>query len=145
RGYDGSLIMLSADEAPPCDRPNLSKDYLAGTAPEDWIPLKGDDFYRDNAIDLRLGARVARIADADEVVMADGERLGFDAMLLATGAEPVRLKGPGFDAPIVHTLRSLADARAIIAAAADRPRAVVIGAIFIGLEVAASLRARGLE
>lgn len=146
RGYAGVLTMLSADDAPPCDRPNLSKDYLAGSAPEAWIPLKGEDFYRDNAIDLRLGVTVTRIDTvAREVIAASGDRFDYDALLLATGSEPVRLDTPGFDGPNVHTLRSLSDSRGIIAAAQDARGVAVIGASFIGLEVAAALRIRGLE
>jgi NADPH-dependent 2,4-dienoyl-CoA reductase/sulfur reductase-like enzyme/nitrite reductase/ring-hydroxylating ferredoxin subunit len=145
-GYQGVLTMLSEDESPPCDRPNLSKDYLAGHAPAEWIPLKGEDYYRDNDIDLRLGARVTAIDVAGrQVATADGEKFGFDRLLLATGAEPIRLPAPGFSAPNVFTLRSLADARAIIAAAKGATRAAVIGASFIGLEAAAALRAHGLE
>jgi NADPH-dependent 2,4-dienoyl-CoA reductase/sulfur reductase-like enzyme/nitrite reductase/ring-hydroxylating ferredoxin subunit len=146
RGHGGALTMLSADADPPCDRPNLSKDYLAGTAPEDWIPLKPQSFYRDRDIDLRLGATMTGIAaDKDQVILQDGERLGFDALLLATGAEPVRLSGPGLEAPGVMTLRAPADARAIIAAIEDKRRVSIVGASFIGLEVAAALRTRGLE
>jgi apoptosis-inducing factor 3 len=145
-GFGGALTMLSADAASPCDRPNLSKDYLAGTAPEEWIPLKGDDFYAEHAIELKLNAEVTAIdLEKRETVMASGERHAFDALLLATGAEPVRLSSPGFDLPNVYTLRSLADARAIIAAAEGARAVAVIGASFIGLEVAASLRARGLD
>jgi apoptosis-inducing factor 3 len=145
-GYAGPLTILSADDAPPCDRPNLSKDYLAGTAPEEWIPLRSPDFYRERQIDLRLGARVVAIDTAAcEVRLADGGRLGFGALLLATGAIPVRLPIPGSDLPHVHYLRSLADSRALIAKAAVSRHAVVVGASFIGLEVAASLRARGLD
>lgn len=146
RGYAGALTLLSADAAPPCDRPNLSKDYLAGTAPEDWIPLKPDAFYADHAIDLRLGVEAARIDVAGRAVVSTaGERFAWDALLLATGAEPIRLAGPGFDRPDVHLLRSLADARAIIAAVEGVRTVAVVGASFIGLEVAASLRERGLE
>jgi NADPH-dependent 2,4-dienoyl-CoA reductase/sulfur reductase-like enzyme/nitrite reductase/ring-hydroxylating ferredoxin subunit len=145
-GYQRSIVMLSAERAPPVDRPNLSKDYLAGNAPEDWVPLRPDDFYTDNAIDLRLDTRVAQIEiRSRELVLANGGRLGFDRLLLATGAEPVRPSLPGADLPHVHTLRSLDDSRAIIAASASARRAVVLGASFIGLEVAASLRARELE
>jgi len=145
-GYRGALTMLSEDTSPPCDRPNLSKDYLAGNAPEEWIPLKSDDYYRENEIDLRLGARVEAIdVSGRRVVTEDGTAFGFDKLLLATGAEPVRLRMPGFDAANVYTLRSLADARAIIAQAKGATRAAVIGASFIGLEAAAALRARGLE
>jgi len=144
--YAGSIVMLSDDAASPVDRPNLSKDYLAGTAPEDWVPLRPDDFYAENKIDLRLNAPVAAIEPrARQVVLASGERIAFDRLLLATGAEPVRLPIPGADQPHVHTLRSLADSRAIIERAKTARRAVVIGASFIGLEVAAALRTRELE
>ncbi len=145
-GYAGSLTMLSDDEAPPVDRPNLSKDYLAGSAPEEWVLLRDDTFYADQRIDLRLKAGVVRVdVAAQEVELADGSKVPYDRLLLATGAEAVRLPIPGMDMPHVHTLRSLADCRAIIASAASARRVVVIGASFIGLEVAASLRARGLE
>ena len=146
RGYHGGLTMLSDDDAPPVDRPNLSKDYLAGNAPEDWIPLRPESFYRDNGIELRLNTKVQTIDPrAHEVALAGGSRVPYDRLLLATGAEPVRLPVPGADLPHVHMLRTLADSRAIIAGAAHARRAVVIGASFIGLEVAASLRARELE
>jgi NADPH-dependent 2,4-dienoyl-CoA reductase/sulfur reductase-like enzyme/nitrite reductase/ring-hydroxylating ferredoxin subunit len=145
-GYTGAITMLSADKDPPCDRPNLSKDYLAGTAPEEWIPLRPGDWYRDNEIDLRVGAEVTAIdTDGRTVTCSSGERLGFDRLLLATGAEPNRLTAPGFDSGTVFTLRSLADARAILEQARSGARAVVIGASFIALEAAASLRKRGVE
>jgi NADPH-dependent 2,4-dienoyl-CoA reductase/sulfur reductase-like enzyme/nitrite reductase/ring-hydroxylating ferredoxin subunit len=146
QAFDGNIVMLSDDDAPPVDRPNLSKDYLAGTAPEEWVPLRGDDFYREQRIDLRLKTTVADIdVRATEVVLRDGARVAFDRLLLATGAEPMRLPLPGMDLSHVYTLRTLADCRAIIARAATTQRAVVMGASFIGLEVAASLRARGIE
>jgi apoptosis-inducing factor 3 len=145
-GYSGAITMLSGDDAPPCDRPNLSKDYLAGNAPEEWVPLRPAEFYREQSIDLRLGTGAAGIdAAAREVRLADGSRCGYAALLLATGAEPVRLDIPGSDLPQIHYLRTLADSRAIIAKAEAARRAVVIGASFIGLEVASSLRGRGLD
>lgn len=145
-GYDGSVTMLSNDDTPPVDRPNLSKDYLAGNAPEDWIPLQPDEFYTKHDIDLRLGTNVARIdVAAHAVQLDDGSTHPYDRLLLATGAEPVRLPLPGMELPHVRTLRSLADSRAIIQRAESARHAVVLGASFIGLEVAASLRARGLE
>ena len=145
-GYDGTLTMLSADSAPPTDRPNLSKDYLAGNAPEEWIPLRGDDWYRERRIDLRLATRVERVDLAGRTVqLADDQSLPYDALLLATGAEPLRIDVPGADPQRVLTLRSLADSRAIVQRTKDAKRVLVLGASFIGLEVAASLRARGLE
>jgi apoptosis-inducing factor 3 len=144
--YQGSIVMLSNDDAPPVDRPNLSKDYLAGNAPEDWVPLRPASFYPDNGIELHLGANVTGIdARSREVVLAVGSNIRYDRLLLATGAEPVRLSTPGADLPHVRTLRTLADCRAIIARAEKSRRAVVLGASFIGLEVAAALRARGIE
>ncbi|GMO24801.1 FAD-dependent oxidoreductase [Bradyrhizobium sp. TM233] len=145
-GFAGAITMLSDDGAMPVDRPNLSKDYLAGNAPEDWLPLRGEDFYRDAGIDLRLNTDVSAIdAKARNVTLGNGDKLPFDRLLLATGAEPVKLQIPGADQPHVHTLRSVADSRAIIKAAGSARRALVIGASFIGLEVAASLRARKIE
>ena len=146
RGFGGSIVMLSNDTAAPVDRPNLSKDYLAGSAPEDWIPLRPDSYYSENGIELQLNTEVAGIdAKAREVTVAGGKKLSYDRLLLATGAEPVRLPIPGSQQPPIYTLRSLADSRAIIDAAKSAKRALVIGASFIGLEVAASLRTRGLE
>jgi NADPH-dependent 2,4-dienoyl-CoA reductase/sulfur reductase-like enzyme/nitrite reductase/ring-hydroxylating ferredoxin subunit len=144
--YRGSIVMLSDEAAAPVDRPNLSKDYLAGSAPEDWLPLRPEGFYADAGIDLRLRTEVASIdTRAGAVVLAGGETIPYDRLLLATGAEPVRLPIPGADQPHVHVLRSLADCRAIIASLNGARRAMVIGASFIGLEAAASLRARDIE
>ncbi len=144
--YQGDIAILSDDDAPPVDRPNLSKDYLAGAAPEEWVPLRDDSFYAEAGIDLRLKTTVISIdAGACELVLGDARRMRYDRLLLATGAEPVRLPLPGMELPHVHTLRTFGDCRAIIARAATARRAVVLGASFIGLEVAASLRARGLE
>src|SRR5437764_507473 len=144
--FGGSIVMLSNDAAAPVDRPNLSKDYLAGSAPEDWLPLRPDSFYEEAGIDLRLNSNVSSIdTKARNVIMADGGAVPYDRLLLSTGAEPVRLPIPGADQPHVHTLRSLADSRVIIGSLDGARRAIVIGASFIGLEVAASLRAREIE
>jgi NADPH-dependent 2,4-dienoyl-CoA reductase/sulfur reductase-like enzyme len=138
--------MLSEDDAPPVDRPNLSKDYLAGNAPEDWVPLRPDSFYAEQGIELKRSAKVTAIDPrGHEVMLANGDKLSYEALLLATGAEPVRLTIAGADQAHVRLLRSLADCRAIINLASGARRAVVLGASFIGLEVAASLRARKLE
>ena len=140
-------ITLMGDEAPgPVDRPNLSKDYLAGTAPEEWMPLRTRKFYEKIGVGLRIGDAASAIDTAAKTVaLASGETLPYDALLLATGAQPVRLSlGAPAPSPPLFTLRTLADSREIIAAARAAQRAVVIGSSFIGLEVAASLRARGL-
>jgi len=145
-GFAGSLTMISSDDAAPYDRPNCSKDYLAGNAPEDWMPLRPPEYFTNENIDLRLRTEVSAIdPKRREVMLANGQMVPFDSLLLATGAEPIRLDIPGAQLPHVHVLRSLADSRAIIAQAQQARRAVVIGASFIGLEVAAALRTREIE
>ncbi|MFL6627641.1 MAG: FAD-dependent oxidoreductase [Vitreoscilla sp.] len=145
-GYTRPLTMISADDAPPCDRPNLSKDFLAGTAEDDWIPLRPPGFYEANGIELLLSTRVAAIDPARRTLsLESGRELAWGALLLATGATPIRMDIPGADPARVHVLRSFADSRAIVARTAGAKRALVIGSSFIGLEVAASLRQRGLE
>jgi len=145
RGYEGRITMLSADDSPPPDRPNLSKDYLAGNAQEDWIPLRPPDYYEQQKIELRLASRVTSLdLKARQVHLDGGEAITFETLLLATGADPVRLTIPGADSPSVLYLRSFADSNAIIEKTKDSKHAVVIGGSFIGLEVSASLRARGI-
>jgi len=146
RGYAGSITMLSSDDAAPVDRPNLSKDYLAGNAPEDWMPLRGDDWYRDNRVTLKLKSEVIALdPKAKTVTLANSGTEKYDKLLLATGAEPVKLDMPGAAQKHVFTLRTFSDCRAIIAQAQHAKRAVVIGASFIGLETAAALRVREIE
>jgi len=143
-GFAGTIAMIGAEETVPIDRPNLSKDYLAGSAPEEWMPLRDADFYRAQNIELMTGRRaVALDAKSKTLTLDDGSKRTFGAILLATGSEPVRLSPPG--ASRIHTLRTLRDSRTIIAEAEKGKRAVVIGASFIGLEVAASLRAREVD
>jgi apoptosis-inducing factor 3 len=145
-GYAGRITMLDAEPDSPYDRPNLSKDYLAGNAPEEWIPLRPAGFHAEHQIDLVHDAQVTALdLPKREVQLANGDTHRFDRLLLATGAEPIRLPLPGADLPHVHYLRSLGDSRAIVERAKGSKCAVVIGASFIGLEVAASLRTRGLE
>ncbi|HEY0782741.1 MAG TPA: FAD/NAD(P)-binding oxidoreductase, partial [Thermoanaerobaculia bacterium] len=144
-GYDGPIAMLSADPAPPPDRPNLSKGYLAGNAPEEFTILRPQDFYREHKIELVLGTHVESIDTGGKTVqLADGSRRPYGSLLLATGARPIRLDVPGADLPHVHTLRTLADSKAIVAATGTAKRSVVVGASFIGMEVAASLRNRNV-
>jgi NADPH-dependent 2,4-dienoyl-CoA reductase/sulfur reductase-like enzyme/nitrite reductase/ring-hydroxylating ferredoxin subunit len=145
-GYSGPVTLLGAEPPGPVDRPNLSKDYLAGTAPEDWIPLRPASFYDELGVTLLIGTPATALDPVRrQVALADGRTLDYGALLLATGAEPIRLSVAGSDLPHVHVLRSLADARSIVGAMAGARRAAVIGSSFIGLEVAAALRQRGLE
>jgi apoptosis-inducing factor 3 len=145
-GYGGPITLIG-DEAPgPVDRPNLSKDYLAGSAPEEWVLLRTPDFYEQIGVTLRTGNAAVELHPARKTItLESGEALSYEALLLATGAEPVRLPIEGAALPHVFTLRTLADSRSIVAAAKASRRAVVIGSSFIGLETAASLRTRGLE
>lgn len=145
-GYRGAITLIGAEPNPPVDRPNLSKEYLAGNMPEDWLWLMPETYYRDNDIELITGVAATAIDPMQhQIKLADGRTLSYGALLLATGAEPVRLSIPGADLPHVHYLRSLSDSRKLIAAAANAKHAVVIGASFIGLEAAAALRAREIE
>ena len=143
-GYAGSITVIEPDESAPYDRPNLSKDYLAGNAPEDWIPLRPPGFYEENGVRI-IRSAAAGIDAVRRVVSAGQEEVAFDNLLLATGAKPIELPIPGSSLPNVYYLRSLADSRKLIKAIDGKRRVVVIGASFIGLEVAASLRARELE
>jgi NADPH-dependent 2,4-dienoyl-CoA reductase/sulfur reductase-like enzyme/nitrite reductase/ring-hydroxylating ferredoxin subunit len=148
-GYQGRITMVDADPDAPVDRPNLSKDYLAGTAQEEWVELRSADFFLTNEITFM---RTRRVVDLDVAgrgaILDDGSRLPFGALLLATGASPIVLPLPNPARLPIFTLRSLADSRAIIKAAEHATpgsQVVVLGASFIGLEVAASLRTRGFE
>ena len=149
-GYAGPIAMFGAEEPGPVDRPNLSKDYLAGTAPEEWIPLGSREHWAELHVDLSPSDPVASIdTTAKTVTTTSGKKVSYGALLYATGAEPIRLPIEGAALPHVFTLRSLADARGIIAAlapgGAGPKKAVVVGASFIALEAAASLVARGVE
>jgi apoptosis-inducing factor 3 len=143
-GFQGRIVLLAPEGEVPYDRPNLSKDYLAGNAPEEWIPLHPRDFYAEQRIEIVTARATGLDTAAKTVALSEGGSLGYGALVLATGADPVRLPIPGADLPHVACLRSLADSRGIIARAREARRAVVIGASFIGLEAAASLRSRGL-
>jgi NADPH-dependent 2,4-dienoyl-CoA reductase/sulfur reductase-like enzyme/nitrite reductase/ring-hydroxylating ferredoxin subunit len=145
-GYDNPITIVSADPDAPVDRPNLSKDYLAGEAQDDWIPLWPAALYAERRIDLRLNSRAVSIDTAGRTVtLENGTSLGFGALLLAAGADPVTLPIAGSDAGRILYLRTFKDSQAIVERAKNARQVVVLGASFIGLEVAASLRARGIE
>jgi len=145
-GYSGPVTMIGAEANVPVDRPNLSKDFLAGAAPESWVPLRDAKFYSSRQIELLEATRAVGLDPRGRRVrLSDGKSRTYGALLLATGADPVKLDVPGGDRSLVHYLRSFADSRAIVACARAGARAVVVGASFIGLEVAAALRARGMD
>ncbi|MBA3874632.1 MAG: FAD-dependent oxidoreductase [Anaerolineae bacterium] len=139
--FAGKIIMLSAVADLPIDRPNLSKDYLDGHAKPEWMPLRSEKWYAERDIELRLNTRVTGIDfTAHTVSTAQGDSLHYGKLLLATGAVARQLRNtPGADLSGIYTLRSLADADAIIQAVQQGKRGVVIGSSFIGLEVTAAL------
>ena len=144
-GYSGPIIMISADADSPCDRPNLSKDFLAGTAQDEWIPLRPPEWYSERKINLVLNSRVTSLdTKQKKVVTEDGRAFEYGALLLATGADPIKLPVEGASPAQTLYLRSFADSKSIVARATSSKQAVVVGASFIGLEVAASLRTRGV-
>jgi NADPH-dependent 2,4-dienoyl-CoA reductase/sulfur reductase-like enzyme/nitrite reductase/ring-hydroxylating ferredoxin subunit len=143
--YSGPLTMISADSAPPCDRPNLSKDFLAGTAPDEWIPLRAPEWYLERKIDLILNSHVTSLdTKRKKISTEDGKTYEYGALLLAPGAHPVKLPLEGATPSQTLYLRSFADSKLIVAKATSAKRVLVVGASFIGLEVAASLRTRGI-
>ncbi len=144
-GFTGGLVLIGAEADAPYDRPNLSKAYLAGEAPAEWLPLRPPEFYDEADIERRV-AVVESVAVTERALrFGDGSSETYDGLILATGAEPRRLDVPGADLGSVFTLRSLRDAERIAAAADAAQRVVVVGASFIGMEVASSLRERGIE
>ena len=146
KGYTGALTMISADADPPCDRPNLSKDFLAGTAPVEWIPLRPPEWYGERKIELILDTRVTDVDTNAKTIHTDtGKSFSYGALLLATGADPVRIPVEGAAPSQIFFLRTFADSKAIAERASQAKSAVVVGASFIGLEVAASLRTRSIE
>ena len=144
-GFTGAITLIGNEAPGPVDRPNLSKDFLAGTAPMEWVTLRDDAFYEKLEIEFIKEAVAELEPKSKSIKLESGRTVAYDKLLLATGSEPVRLPIDGASLPHVKTLRTLADAQAIIAASTGARRVVVIGSSFIGLEVAASLRARNLE
>jgi len=143
-GYRGPVTLVDGDRDAPYDRPNLSKDFLAGSAPEDWLPLHPKEFFETQRLEILSGVTAQNIdAKARTVRLSDGSDRSYEVLLIATGATPIHLDVPGGDR--VSYLRTLGDCRRIIDKAGDAKSAVVIGGSFIALEVAASLVARRLR
>jgi NADPH-dependent 2,4-dienoyl-CoA reductase/sulfur reductase-like enzyme len=146
KGYDGPVTIISADDSAPYDRPNVSKDYLQEPIPDEWMNLRLPDFYREQRIDLHLNSRVSSLdLRQKQVQLEDGRTYPFGALLLATGAEVIKLPIPGARESDLFYVRTWSDARVIFKRVETAKQIVVVGASFIGLEVAASLRSRGLE
>jgi apoptosis-inducing factor 3 len=144
-GFGGEIVMVSHEDTLPYDRTVLSKYYLSGQRAGEKSPLQNDDFYVSQRIERRCAKVVALDTHAKRVRFSDGRRLTYDAALIATGGSVVPPPFPGGDLDKVFSLRSQADASRIVDTASKSQRAVVIGASFIGMEVAAALRERGLE
>ena len=145
-GFRGNVVMITREDRAPYDRPNLSKDYLHGHAEPEWMPLRPDEFFKDHDIQLVLNKEVTSVDARSKTITFDtDETMEYDALLVATGGAPVRLNIPGSDLKNVCLLRSFADADSIIETASRSRRVVVVGASFIGMEAAYSLRERGLE
>ncbi len=139
-GYDGRIIMVSQENRAPYDRPNLSKDYLSGQAQEDWMPLRSDEFYKENNIELLLNKKVRELKVKDkEIIFGDGRSIKYNKVLIATGGKARKLNLPGENLKNIFSLRSFDDADGIIKAAGQSENVVIIGASFIGLETAYSL------
>lgn len=142
-GFDGRLVLVGAEDHLPYERPPLSKSYLNGEPYKSEGSLQDQDWYDSQGVDLRLGRRAVRLdRSAREVVLDDGERLRYDKVLVATGATPRRLDVPGADLGGVHYLRTLEDSQRLAHALTAKARVVVVGAGWIGLEVAATARGR---
>jgi 3-phenylpropionate/trans-cinnamate dioxygenase ferredoxin reductase subunit len=145
-GYDGRLVLIGDESEHPYERPALSKGYLMRKESRDSLSVHPQEWYAEHDVDLLLGTAATAIDPAaHEVTLADGSRLGFAKLLLATGSAPRRLPVPGADLDGVFTLRRLADSDRIRDAYASASRIVVIGAGWIGLETAAAARAAGIE
>lgn len=146
QGYDGPITMIGHESSGPVDRPNLSKDFLAGDAQPDWIPLGGDDHWQDLDVTLIKGVEIVAIdREKKELRSSDGSTYGYDRLLYAMGAAPQVPPIDGLESARHYSLRSFADSEAILEAAETSERALVLGASFIGLEVAASLKKQGLD
>lgn len=145
-GFDGSVVLLGDEADRPYDRPPLSKGYLQGKSEKEKIYIHPASWYTEHNVDLRVGTRVTAIDRPAHVLSTqNGEVLGYDRLLLATGSSPRRLRVPGAELAGVHYLRRFADSSALRAAFASAQRVAIIGAGWIGLETAAAARAAGCQ
>jgi apoptosis-inducing factor 3 len=145
-GFAGRVVMITREDRPPYDRPNLSKDYLQGHAEPDWMPLRPKEFFDKYDIEIKFGKEVAKIDTEEKTYfLKDGEGFEYDSLLIATGGSPRKLPFQTEEQNNVYLLRSYEDSDAIISAAEKGKKAVVIGASFIGMEAASSLKTRGSE
>jgi 3-phenylpropionate/trans-cinnamate dioxygenase ferredoxin reductase subunit len=145
-GFDGRIVLLGAEELPPYERPPLSKEYLRGEDPLEQILVRTPEWYREHDVEARWSTHVTQLdARAREVVLAGGERVAFDAFLMATGGHNRKIEAPGSELPGVLDLRYVGDADRLRAAVANGARVVCVGMGFIGAEVAASLRTMGCD
>ena len=146
QGYAGAICLVGDEPAPPYQRPPLSKGFLKGELPEERLWLKAPGWYEEQGVTLRTGIAVESVdREGQAVTLADREVLPWDALVLATGSRPRRLRSPGAGLPGVMALRTLADARALGESLRPGARLLVVGAGYVGLEVAASARALGCE
>jgi len=145
-GFDGRIVLIGAEELPPYERPPLSKEYLRDEDPLEQILVRTPEWYRDQEIETRWSTHVTQLdARAREVVLAGGERVAFDAFLMATGGHNRKIEAPGSELPGVLDLRYVGDADRLRAAVAGGARVVCVGMGFIGAEIAASLRTMGCD
>lgn len=145
-GYSGRVVVITREDRLPYDRPNLSKDYLQGHAEPEWMPLRADEFFAEYDIEILSKTEVVKVdAAAKRITAQDGAILEFDSLVIASGGTPRRLPFQTEAQDNVFLLRSFSDSDAIISGAEEGKRAVVIGASFIGMEAASSLRTRGCE
>lgn len=145
-GFKGNIIMITHENKTPYDRPNLSKDYLAGNADPAWMPLRSDEFYKEYGIEIKTEMVIKAVdLKLKNVTFQNGEEINYDKLLIATGGIPRKLNVPGADLQNIFYLRSFKDCDDIISAAKNSKKAVVIGSSFIGMETASSLMERNIE
>ena len=142
-GFEGRLIMISEDERLPYDRPNVSKEYLSGEAPKEWMTLRSEDFYDKYKIELMMNNRVSNINTENYQITYEQGTLAYHRALIATGGSPVKLDLPGADLENIMYLRSYTDADRLIDAQEGKKNIKIIGASFIAMETADSLTKRG--